>query len=62
MTTDTKIKIKGLEVLRKNLGIVEMEKFICLIQNEEFDYTKWRLDLFKGLTGEEISKLAMRNN
>jgi hypothetical protein len=61
MITDTEIKIKGFEILRKNLGPIEMEKFIFLIQNNNFDYTKWRQDLFTNLSGEEISKLAMKN-
>ncbi len=61
MLTDTEIKTKGLEILRKNLGLIEMEKFITLIQKDKFDYTKWRQDLFNGLTGEEISKLATEN-
>jgi hypothetical protein len=61
MMTNTEIKIKGLEILSEYLGLVEMEKFITLIQTEKFDYTNWRKDLFKGMTGEEISKMAMDN-
>jgi hypothetical protein len=59
MMTNTEIKIKGLKILSEHLGLVEMEKFITLIQTEKFDYTAWRKDLFKGLSGEEISKMAM---
>ena len=36
-----------------------MEKFITMIQTEKFDYTKWRENLFIGLSGEEINKQAM---
>jgi len=61
MMTDTEIKLKGYEVLRSQLGMVEMEKFISMIQLDKFDYTKWRVDLFQNLSGEEISKLAMKN-
>jgi hypothetical protein len=39
--------------------MVETERFIVLIQRERFDYTKWREDLFDGLSGNEISKKAM---
>jgi hypothetical protein len=35
------------------------EQFIVLIQREKFDYTKWRQNLFVGMSGEEISKEAM---
>jgi hypothetical protein len=59
--TDTEIKMKGYEILRTYMGLVEMEKFITLIQLDKFDYTQWRGNLFKGLSGEEISQLAMES-
>ncbi|MBV5304402.1 MAG: hypothetical protein WCI64_12425 [Chlorobium sp.] len=59
MRTDSEIKMSGFEVLNHNLGMVETERFIVLIQRERFDYTKWREDLFDGLSGNEISKKAM---
>ena len=60
MRTDTEIKMDGFEILSHNLGMVEAERFIALIQRDKFDYTKWREHLFKGLSGEEISKKAMK--
>lgn len=42
MITDTEIKMQGMALLTKGLGIVEAERFISLIQREPFDYTKWR--------------------
>jgi len=57
---DTEIKMLGMEILSQHLGIVETERFIALIQREKFDYTKWRQRLFIGLSGEEISKQAMK--
>jgi len=59
MRTDSEIKMSGFEILNRNLGMVETEKFIALIQREKFDYTKWRENLFDGLSGKEISKRAM---
>ena len=59
MRTDSEIKLSGFEVLNRNLGLLETERFIALIQREKFDYTKWRENLFDGLSGEEISKRAM---
>ena len=56
---DTEIKMRGFELLAQNLGLVDAERFICLIQRERFDYTKWRQTLFQGLTVEEISRRAM---
>jgi len=49
----------GFEILSHHLGMVDTERFIALIQREKFDYTKWRENLFAGLSGEEISKKAM---
>ncbi|GAB6095965.1 hypothetical protein JCM14469_22180 [Desulfatiferula olefinivorans] len=59
MKTDTEIKIQGLEILNRHLGMVETEKFIALIQRERMDYTTWRRGLFEGMTGRDISKKAM---
>ncbi len=56
---DTEIKLRGFELLSQNMGMVDAERFICLIQRERFDYTKWRQALFAGASGEEISRRAM---
>ncbi len=56
---DTEIKLRGFELLSQNMGLVDTERFICLIQRERFDYTKWRQTLFDGIAGEEISRRAM---
>ncbi len=60
MMLDTEIKLRGFDLLARNLGLVDAERFICLIQRERFDYTKWRQTLFEGLTAEEISRRAMK--
>lgn len=56
--SDTEIKIKGMKTLSRDLGLVEAERFISLIQRDRFDYTKWREDLFEGMSGDEISQKA----
>jgi len=48
-----------METLVENLGLVEAERFIALMNREGFDYTKWRQDLWEGKTVEEVSSLAM---
>jgi hypothetical protein len=60
MITDTEIKLRGVELLAQHLGDVEAERFIALIQREPFDYTRWRQQLDRDLTVEEISARAMR--
>jgi hypothetical protein len=59
MMTDTELKILGMDLLSKHLGLVEMEKFVSIIQKDKFDYTQWRQSLFQGLSGEEISRMGM---
>lgn len=64
MISDTEIKVKGVQILAKHLGNVEMERFIALIQRESFDYTKWHQQQDDEMSIEEISRRAMslRNN
>jgi hypothetical protein len=42
MMTDSEIRQRGVQLLAKHLGDIEMERFIALIQREPFDYTRWR--------------------
>ena len=56
---DTELKMLGLELLSRYLGMVEAERFISLMQRERFDYTQWRQTLFAGASGEELSCQAM---
>ena len=58
MKPDTIIRSEGMEILAKNLGLIDAERFIMLIQKEPFDYTKWQENLFVNMTIEEISKKA----
>ena len=47
-----------MQALLDNLGLVEAERFIMLIQREPFDYTKWQENLFEDMSIEEISENA----
>jgi len=59
MNTDVVIRITGMDALIEKLGLLEAERFIMLIQKDTFDYTKWRENLFKDMTLEELSQRAM---
>jgi hypothetical protein len=65
MRTDTLIRTEGMDTLIKNLGLIEAERFVMLIQKEPFDYTKWQENLFKDLTIDEIynnaAELRLKN-
>jgi len=59
MRTDTIIRTEGTQALMKNLGLVEAERYIMLIQKESFDYTRWQENLFEDMSIEEISQKAV---
>jgi hypothetical protein len=44
----------GMKLLRENLGVIESEIFITTIGSNDFDYTKWREDLWEDLTPQEL--------
>jgi len=50
MRTDTVLRCDGMKVLVNQLGIVEAERFVALIQREPFDYTEWRQSLFENVS------------
>lgn len=60
MITDTELKLKAYDVLREKLNLVDVERFISIIQKEKFDYTKWRENLFEDMTLDELSNKAMK--
>jgi hypothetical protein len=62
MMTDTEIRQRGVQLLAKHLGDVEMERFIALIQREPFDYSHWRQQWVaecEESSIEDISRQAM---
>ena len=60
MLSDEELKLKGYEALREKLNLVEVERFISIIQREKFDYTEWRKTLFEDMTIEDIIKDAKK--
>jgi len=59
MKSDTALRCAGMRVLSETLGVVEAERFITVILREQFDYTKWRQDLFKNEPLETFLEDAM---
>ncbi len=57
MRTDTEIRHEGVAMLIRNLGPVEAERFISLINRERFDYTEWRRNQW---LDETVASLAER--
>jgi len=50
----------GMKLLRENLGAIESEIFISKISSNEFDYTKWRENLWEDLTPRELFERAAK--
>ena len=59
MDNTMEIMDRGINCLLQQLGVVETEKFISIINREKFDYTKWREHLFKDMTLEELNAEAV---
>ena len=60
MRNDTMIKREGFNALINKLDIVEVERFITILNRERFDYTEWRKTLWEDLSVEELSERAMQ--
>ena len=57
MKSDPELKRDAMTLLRVNLGLVESERFLALMQREPFDYTEWRRSSREQAT---VSELVMR--
>lgn len=49
---------KGLRALESQLGIIEIEQFISVVNREKNNYTEWRKTMFDDMTVEEFSEAA----
>ena len=58
MDSTMEIINRGINCLIQQMGVVETEKFISTINREQFDYTKWRQNLFEDMTLDEINEEA----
>ena len=53
--TDSELKSKCFTILSEQVGSVEMERFIMLLNRDTFDYTEWRKsNLFQGETVDSL--------
>lgn len=61
MRTDSVVKSDGMNILLEHLGRVDAERFVTLIMQEPFDYTKWQENLFCNLSVDELCDRAMEH-
>ncbi|MFZ1320977.1 MAG: hypothetical protein WAT71_05425 [Ignavibacteria bacterium] len=59
MATDSEIKQKGYTALKKELGELDMERFIFLLTKDPFDYTLWQRNLELEKDVKTLSNEAM---
>ncbi len=58
MKTDVELRSEAMELLRNQLGLVESERFIALINRDVFDYTRWRQNQWNHATVAELAQHA----
>ena len=60
MRTDMAIRIEAMDLLLNTFGVLETERFITSIKNNNFDYTEWQKDLWKDKTIDEVHQMAVK--
>ncbi|MCR4738808.1 MAG: hypothetical protein K5886_00945 [Lachnospiraceae bacterium] len=58
--TDAALKWEGMNVLIKELGYVDAERFVALMNREPFDYTRWRQEFLEDDSVRAVSSKAMK--
>lgn len=58
MSTEKEIRQRGMEVLLKELGDLDTEKFIKMLIREPFDYTEWQRSLWSTTDIDELDRKA----
>lgn len=56
MKSDIQLRSDAMQLLRKQLGLVESERFIALIARETFDYTRWRQNQWTDATVAQLAE------
>jgi hypothetical protein len=50
---------KGIDILLKNLGVLDTEQFISTLLKEPFDYTEWSRKRYADIDLREFNKRAV---
>jgi hypothetical protein len=58
MRTETVLKMEAIDLLIKEFGVLDTERFITSIKSNNFDYTEWHKNLWKDKTIDEIHQMA----
>lgn len=49
---------RGMRILNRELGSIDAERFISVVLQEQFDYTKWQREYFDAMSPEEFGNEA----
>ncbi len=60
MRSDNVLRLDAMNLLCKELGEVEAERFIYLVKCEHFDYTEWQRSLWEDKTLDEVFDIASK--
>ena len=54
--SDQALGSRCMDILMRNVGLLETERFIAHLSRESADYTEWRQNQFDDLTIEELGR------
>ena len=57
--SDNELTLRGMNLLKDEFGPVDAERFIYVMTKDEFDYTEWQRNLFKGETVRSLGEKMM---
>jgi hypothetical protein len=60
MRSDNVLRLDAMNLLRKEFGEIEAERFIYLVKSDHFDYTEWQRTLWEDKTLDEVFELAVK--
>ena len=52
--SESELAVKCMNVLVNNVGPVDAERFVYIMNRDNFDYTEWQKDLFEGETVDSL--------
>ena len=54
--SDNELSMRGMNLLKKEFGPVDAERFVYVMTRDGFDYTEWQRNLFKGETVRSLGE------
>ena len=52
--SENELTAKRMDILADQVGPVEAERFVYVLNRENFDYTEWQRNLFEGETVDSL--------